>query len=56
MHKSLISDAYELNQLVFKWSDERPIEFNTDMELPQFELVNHKSFETIKEYSTGILL
>ncbi|ELT93352.1 hypothetical protein CAPTEDRAFT_163108 [Capitella teleta] len=45
--------AYELEQLKFKWADERPLEFNTDMELPQFELVGHAIAETVKEYSTG---
>ncbi len=47
-------DAFTTSQLVFHWRKTDPVEFNDNLELPQFNVEGHETLENCKKsYHTG---
>ena len=48
-------DAYTTDQLIFNWKEEEPVEFDEELELPQFKMDGYRMLNNCqKDYKTGM--
>lgn len=47
------SYGYSTEDVVFKWVDENPIQINEETELPKYDVLDTKTGDCTKVYSTG---
>jgi hypothetical protein len=47
------SFGYNVNDLLFRWQENTPIDMGPGLELPQFRILGHRTEDCTKAYTSG---